>query len=1055
MNTIQPSGSISGDSMRDQFEWLFTTNPLPMWIHDLETLEFLAVNDAAIDRFGYVAAELLSMRVGDIQPGWNIGGNDKREAISKPLQMQIKCKDGRIVEIETVIRNIVFNGHNALFVITTGVAPLDRTAQQVDQSEAQLSSLVATAMDGVIITDERQKIILFNSAAEAIFGRSASQALGQHLDVLVPARFHMPHHRFVEAFGSHQVTKRRMGMVHSVEIMGQRADGTEFPAEISISRFVSEGKIFYTAIVRDVADRKQTEAALAESEKRYRTLAEAAHDMIFIINRQGLVEYANGYAAGQLNATPSELIGRQVTDIFPRYVVGGYLPNINSVLKTGESLYVETENPFPGRSSWLGTRLVPIRNESGDVDAVLGVARDISDRKKAELILQRHDAVLEVVSFAAERFLKVSNWEQNIQEFLAYLGQVTGVSRVYVFENSVAAEGSRLAHYRYEWVAAGVSAQIDNTHLQNVPYQESGLGRWEIMLARNQAVYGNVKDFPESEQVILTPQSILSIAVVPIFVGGTFWGHMGYDECLVEREWTGMEIEALRTAANILGAAIQNKASKEALRTSEVEYRSLFENALEGIYRTSPDGRILAANPAMVEMFGYESIDEMKDIDIARDLFVHAEDRAKMSRLVDASGEIHNVENVLKRKDGRHLIVLDSSRAVHDENGKVLYYEGMIVDISERKRMEQQLQRKIEQLSSLHAIDLAISSNTDLRITLGIVSGHIIRQLNVDAVNVLLLNPHSLTLTYVFGQGFRSPLQTRLSVRLGEGQAGRAALERQTIFIADLPGNLSDFVNPKLLEGEGFRSYVCVPLIAKGEVKGVLGLFKRTTLDPDDTWFDFLQVLAGQAAIAIDNNTLFNDLQKSNMELTLAYDATIEGWSHALELRDRDTEGHTWRVTKMVIELARSLGLSDVEITQIRRGALLHDIGKMGVQDDILNKPGPLTEQEWEIMRRHPQYAYEMLRPIEYLRPALDIPYCHHERWDGFGYPRGLAGEDIPFAARIFTILDVYDALTSDRPYRQAWTKQDALDHIREQSGKRFDPKIVDAFLRIVPELDG
>lgn len=1050
MDTVLPSGSsINGDGMEEQFQWLFVKNPLPMWIHDLGSLKFLAVNEAAVKQFGYQPAEFLHLRLMDIQVGRQVGGD------SASVQMQIKSKDGSIVDVEAVEHNVIFNGHQAVLLTTKEVVLSKRAAWQGDQSAAQLSSLVATAMDGVVIVDQDQKIILFNNAAEAIFGWPAPRILGQHLDILVPARFHSPHHGFVKAFGDKRVTKRRMGNIHAVEIMGLRADGTEFPAEISISRFESEGRIFYTAIIRDVTERKQTEAALTESEKRYRALAEGAHDMIFIINRQGLIEYANGYAAAQLNLTPAELTGRKASEFFPTYVVEGRLPNMAHVLETGESLYVETENPFPGRSSWLGTRLVPMQDENGDVYAVLGVARDISDRKKAELILQRHDAVLEVVSFAAERFLKTSDWKHNIHEILAYLGQVTGTSRVYIFENSMAADGRVLAHYRYEWVAPGITPQIDNPDLQKVPYQESGLGRWEDLLGSNQPLSGNVKDFPESEQRILIPQNILSLVVVPIFVGGTFWGHMGYDECLSEREWTGLEIEALRTAANILGAAIQNKYAKEALRTSEAEFRSLFENALEGIYRTTPDGRILAANPALVEMFGYGSIHEMKDIDIARGIFVHPEDRDKMSRLVDANGEVHNVELVLKRKNGEHLIALDSSRAIRDANGKVLYYEGTIIDITERKRIEGQLQLKIEQLSSLHAIDLAISSNTDLRITLGIVSGHMIRQLNVDALNVLLLNPHSLMLTYTFGQGFRSLQQSRVSLRLGEGQAGRAALERRTIFIADLPANLADFSNPRLLEGEDFKSYVCVPLIAKGEVKGVLGLFKRTQLEPDDAWFDFLQVLAGQTAIAIDNNALFNDLQRSNLELTLAYDATIEGWSRALELRDSDTEGHTWRVTQMVIGLAQSLGLSDSEIMQIRRGALLHDIGKMGVPDDILNKPGPLTADEWEVMRRHTQYAYEMLKPIEYLHAALDIPYCHHEKWDGTGYPRGLAGEDIPLAARIFAVLDVYDALTSDRPYRKAWTKEDALRYIRDEAGKRFDPKVVDKFLSIISELDG
>jgi HD-GYP domain-containing protein (c-di-GMP phosphodiesterase class II) len=181
----------------------------------------------------------------------------------------------------------------------------------------------------------------------------------------------------------------------------------------------------------------------------------------------------------------------------------------------------------------------------------------------------------------------------------------------------------------------------------------------------------------------------------------------------------------------------------------------------------------------------------------------------------------------------------------------------------------------------------------------------------------------------------------------------------------------------------------------------------------------------------------------------MAYDATIEGWSRALDLRDKETEGHSQRVTEMTIRLARALNIPDSQLTLIRRGALLHDIGKMGIPDAILLKPGPLSEKEWEIMRLHPAYAHELLSGISYLGNALDIPYCHHEKWDGTGYPRGLAGETIPVAARIFALADVWDALSSERPYRAAWPPDRVIAYIREQPGKHFDPAVVAAFLNL------
>jgi putative nucleotidyltransferase with HDIG domain len=223
-------------------------------------------------------------------------------------------------------------------------------------------------------------------------------------------------------------------------------------------------------------------------------------------------------------------------------------------------------------------------------------------------------------------------------------------------------------------------------------------------------------------------------------------------------------------------------------------------------------------------------------------------------------------------------------------------------------------------------------------------------------------------------------------------------------------------------------------------------------LEPDEEWLNFLEALAGQAAIAIESTTLFENLRNANEELSQAYDSTIEGWSHALDLRDKETEGHTLRVTKMTLKLAKAMGLSEAELLHIRRGALLHDIGKMGVPDPILLKAGALTDEEWIVMRKHPTYAFELLSPIAYLRPALDIPYCHHEWWDGNGYPRRLKGEEIPFAARLFTVVDVWDALCSDRPYRKGWPPDKVVAHLRAEAGTHFDPQVVEAFLKVLEE---
>jgi putative nucleotidyltransferase with HDIG domain len=369
-------------------------------------------------------------------------------------------------------------------------------------------------------------------------------------------------------------------------------------------------------------------------------------------------------------------------------------------------------------------------------------------------------------------------------------------------------------------------------------------------------------------------------------------------------------------------------------------------------------------------------------------------------------------------------------------------------EITERIHAEEQDSLHIQYLSALHEIDMVIGSSLDLKVNLGAFLERSVSQLRVDAACVLLADPRARELKYAAGLGFRTPVIEGTSLKPGNGSAGLAALERRTVSIPVLSGAVESFGRGELLEAEGFVAYYAVPLIAKGEVKGVLEVYNRKPFAPGPEWTAFLEALALQAAIAIENATLFEDVQRTNTELIRAYDTTLEGWARALELRDEQTEGHTQRVVEMTLRMAEAMGMQE-ELEHVRRGALLHDIGKMSIPDSVLLKDGPLTEEEWEIMRRHPTYAFELLSPIAYLRPALDIPYCHHEKFDGTGYPRGLKGENIPLAARIFAVVDMWDALCSERRYQPAWSREKTCGHIISLAGAHFDPRVVEAFIRM------
>ncbi len=366
----------------------------------------------------------------------------------------------------------------------------------------------------------------------------------------------------------------------------------------------------------------------------------------------------------------------------------------------------------------------------------------------------------------------------------------------------------------------------------------------------------------------------------------------------------------------------------------------------------------------------------------------------------------------------------------------------------ENARLYEETEHRLERLNALCSIDTAITQSLDLRVIFDIILDRVATQLKVDAADILLMDQSTLTFHYAAGRGFRTREMKETSQRLGEGGAGHAALERRTIGIENIAETRDD--RAEAFAREGFISYFAAPLITKGQILGALELFHRTSLKTDSEWMDFFGVMASQAAIAIENATLFSGLQRSNTELALAYDTTLEGWSRALDLRDRETEGHTSRVTRLTIKLARAMGMGEASLIHLRRGALLHDIGKMGIPDSILLKPGPLTKEERDIMNRHPIYALDLLQPIAYLRPALPVPYLHHERWDGRGYPKGLKGEQIPLAARIFAVADVWDALRSDRPYRAPWPRQRVIEHMKKRAGTHFDPRVVDKFMELV-----
>ncbi len=662
----------------------------------------------------------------------------------------------------------------------------------------------------------------------------------------------------------------------------------------------------------DITARVQFERDLLRSEERYRTLAEAAHDSIFIIDQDDRIEYLNSFAARLLGGQPEDFIGQPRSHLFSSSAEDSQRINLARVAQSGEPFYVETETDIPSGKVWLGTWLVPIRDLDGEINSVLGVSRDITERKLAEMAVQRQLKELTIQHKIASAGVELSS------------------------EDEIVRHATEIIYEAFSPVNCGIFLfdEMRSTLVQHPSYRVAG-ERELLTSDLSQGVIGWVADSGQTMNVAdvraepcyrVLDENVRSELCVPLKTGSYIMGVINI-ECDRLSAFSKEDVRLVSTLANQLATGIEKS--------------RLFENS----------------------------------------------------------------------------------------------------------------ERRLQILQALRNIDVAITGSLDLRITLEVLLDQVLHQLNVDAAVILLLNEHIQQFEYEAGKGFHSMEIRDSKLRLGEGYAGKAALERQILTVLDLKAAEPPFVRQKLIHIEQFVSYVAAPLISKGQVKGLLEVYCHNPLDPDKEWYNYLETIAGQAAIAIDNAGLFSGLQRANTELSLAYDTTLEGWSNALELRDMETEGHSSRVTEMVMRLAEEFSISQKEMVHIRRGALLHDIGKMGIPDSILHKPGPLNDDEWEIMKKHPLMAFRLLSPISYLKPALDIPYCHHERWDGSGYPRGLKGEQIPLAARIFAVVDAWDALSFDRPYREAWPHEKVLAYLQDQAGIQFDPQVVEKFIRLNNEM--
>ncbi|WP_161883475.1 PAS domain S-box protein [Deinococcus alpinitundrae] len=864
-----------------------------------------------------------------------------------------------------------------------------------------LSQAIAACTVGVVMTDARQHdhpIVYVNPAFEALSGYTADEILGHNC-------------RFLQGQDRDQpgVQEIRQALVEqrstTVTLRNYHKDGTLFYNELSLSPVhdASGTLTHYLGFLNDVTAREKAQAEQRASEERFARVFEAAPIAIVVSQLStGHCLDVNPEFLRQSGYRREEVIGRTARDL--NFWVNPLEPQDVRRTLQEQGKVLDRELQFRLKSGAVADTTVSAVPVTINGEACLmTLIRDMTPEKQSQRVLAESEARYRQIATQLQRTLDLS------------LDLI----------NSIDAER------RFVTMSAACQQILGYT-------PEELIGRTYL-------------DFVHPDDRVITVQEDEHITAGQATT--SFQNrYLHKNGSVVWLEWAAVILPGDPVMYCVARDVTQRKVAEE----DQAFLAAIVEASHDAILGVTLDSTIRAWNAGAEALYGYtaaEAFDQPMTLIVPPEL--HAEEAEMLSRA--GQGErIEPFESIRIAKDGRRIPVFVTVSPILDAAGRVIGISKIAQDITVRQAakreiqaLNQELRQQLRHVTGLREIDQAIASTQELSVTLSMIMNNVAQQLSADAVTLLLLDPHTLSLEYAGTWGFTTPLQGAV-VRLSSSLAGEVVLSRKAMNVPDLQSTMVRPAWREMLTRERLMAYYGAPLLSKGKVLGVIEVLHREPFHPSAAWLERFEMLTAQAAIAVDNAQLFAELEGKNLELRLAYDETIEGWAQALDLRDKETEGHSRRVTEMAVALCRQLGIPSEQLVHVRRGALLHDIGKMGIRDAVLLKPGPLTDEEWVEMRKHPGHAVELLSPIKFLRPALDIPQYHHEKWDGSGYPLGLSGKDIPLTARAFAVVDVYDALTSDRPYRAAWSWERALEHIQSSAGTHFDPVVVMAFVQLL-----
>ncbi|HZC84940.1 MAG TPA: PAS domain S-box protein [Rubrobacter sp.] len=793
--------------------------------------------------------------------------------------------------------------------------------KSLKESEERFRSLVMNSSDMMTVVAPDGSRLYTSPSIERVLGYKLEEMIGGNaFDLVHPDDAPTVKEEFAEL-------ARTPGTGKPFEFRLRHADGSWRVFESIGANLLDDpsvGGLVFNA--RDVTDRKRAEEALKESEERYRRLVELSPDTI-VVHSGGTILFVNTAVAELLGAaSPEEFIGKPIMDFVHPDYRGTVRARIARSEQKGErnALIQEKLLRLDGGAVDVEVTSTPIIYR-GEV-ATLSVIRDITGRKRAEEELRRREAILEATAFAAERFLeKATSWEESVQEVLGRLGRASGVSRVYIFENYTGDDGATWTTQRYEWVAPGVSAQIDNSLLEAFPYRAAGWGRWEDTLGRGEALHGHVREFPEAEWGVLRAQDIESIMVVPISVEGEWWGFIGFDECEREREWSAAEIEALKAAAGTLGAAIERDRAERTLRESEERYRAVVEHATEGIFLCdAATGDVLESNAAFKDLLGYAA-EDLQSIKI-HDLI--ADDRESIDsniRLILDEGSRFLGERRYRRKDGS-LVDIEASASLIFYGGRKVICD-VIRDVTERVEAFRLLE---ERVTALARISASLTIDRPMETTLNALAAGIVEGTAAVACAVVLIDAETgmlrLAGSHGLPEGYTAALEAlwRAEAWSPSGEVFRSRQPflfhdaRRVILENPLYAPIHHFVREA-----PWDTIKYLPLVYRGRALGTINLYYLPGQEPGEDESVFLGAVADQTAVAVENARLFataqdtaalEERQRLARELhdsvSQALYGIVLGTDAARTLLDRDP-GRVAEPLEYVLSLAKA-GLAEM-----------------------------------------------------------------------------------------------------------------------------------------------